>query len=222
MALMNLVENIKSLCNQHEISIPKVEKKLGFGKGAIYNWDKNSPSIDKLQKVANYFHVSVDSLITSIEKDIANVIKYLTIRINNRPCFSSEVVAYLNSELEILRGKYYDTLISVDPDPMVMVFQVQTYPLSDEFKNDLLNILNRAKEFATANNVDVELSLKEERDIAHDLEKMLSALENDSELAFQGEPLDEDDREFLRVSLENSLRYAKQMAKKKFNSTKNK
>jgi transcriptional regulator with XRE-family HTH domain len=60
---MPLVENIKSLCLNENTSLPKLEKELGFGNGAIYNWDKNSPSISKVLKVANHFGVSVDSLI---------------------------------------------------------------------------------------------------------------------------------------------------------------
>jgi hypothetical protein len=31
-----------------------------------------------------------------------------------------------------------------------------------------------------------------------------------------GEPMDEEDRELLRISLENTLRMSKEMAKKKF------
>lgn len=60
---MALVENIKSLCDMKGTSVPKLEKELGFSKGSIYNWDKNSPSIDKVQKVANYFRVSLDRVI---------------------------------------------------------------------------------------------------------------------------------------------------------------
>ena len=43
---MSILENIKCLCKQYKTSVPKVEKELGFGNGAVYNWDKNSPSID--------------------------------------------------------------------------------------------------------------------------------------------------------------------------------
>lgn len=60
---MSLVENIKSLCSKIGTSIPKLEKQLGLSRGSIYNWDKNSPSIDKLEKVANFFKVSVDYLL---------------------------------------------------------------------------------------------------------------------------------------------------------------
>lgn len=62
---------------------------------------------------------------------------------------------------------------------------------------------------------------KEERDIARDLEKMLSNLENQEAMSFyDGEPLDEESKELLRISLENSMRLAKQMAKKKFTPNK--
>lgn len=62
------------------------------------------------------------------------------------------------------------------------------------------------------------INKKDEADIAKELEKLMSALESDTNLAFHGESLDinEDQRELLRISLENSLRVAKQIAKKKF------
>lgn len=64
---MTLVDNIKRLCEQAGISISKLGTDLGFGNGAIYNWDKSSPSVDKILKVANYFNVSVDLILSSNE-----------------------------------------------------------------------------------------------------------------------------------------------------------
>jgi hypothetical protein len=60
---MALFENIKSLCTLKGISIPKLEKELGFGRGSIYNWEKSSPSIDKVEKVAKYFGVSINRVL---------------------------------------------------------------------------------------------------------------------------------------------------------------
>ncbi|OEH53023.1 hypothetical protein AQ616_18470 [Oceanobacillus sp. E9] len=60
---MSILENIQSLCREHGISIPSLEKGLGLGKGSMYRWNTNSPSIDKLQKVANYFKVTLDEII---------------------------------------------------------------------------------------------------------------------------------------------------------------
>ncbi|WP_432719120.1 helix-turn-helix domain-containing protein [Pectinatus frisingensis] len=61
-----------------------------------------------------------------------------------------------------------------------------------------------------------ELNKKDERDIAKELEKMMSDLDSDGGLSFYGEPLDDDNKEILRTSLENTLRLSKQLAKKKF------
>ncbi|ANS73701.1 XRE family transcriptional regulator [Paenibacillus yonginensis] len=65
------------------------------------------------------------------------------------------------------------------------------------------------------------LTFKEEKDIAIRLQKMLDELESDVPLAYFGEPLDDDeDREALKASLENTLRLSKYMAKKKFTPNK--
>lgn len=78
---MTILDSIKELCEQNSITMTSLERDLDFGKGTIRNWDKSSPSIDKLQKVADYFHVSLDKLTnredkilklnTKDEKDIA-------------------------------------------------------------------------------------------------------------------------------------------------------
>ncbi|MBP3037948.1 helix-turn-helix domain-containing protein [Bacillaceae bacterium Marseille-Q3522] len=58
-----MLENIQRLCVKSGISVAKLERELGFGRGSIYKWDKNSPSIDKLQKVANFFKVALDEVV---------------------------------------------------------------------------------------------------------------------------------------------------------------
>ncbi|WP_223068486.1 helix-turn-helix domain-containing protein [Paenibacillus caui] len=65
------------------------------------------------------------------------------------------------------------------------------------------------------------LTSKEEKDIAVRLQKLLDELESGVPLAYYGEPLEDDeDREALRASLENTLRLSKYMAKKKFTPNK--
>jgi len=60
-----------------------------------------------------------------------------------------------------------------------------------------------------------ELSEKDNKDISKDLNAALDRLENSQEgLMFDGEPIDDETRELLRISLENSMRLAKQIAKK--------
>jgi len=57
---------------------------------------------------------------------------------------------------------------------------------------------------------------KDEKDIAKQLEAMMENLDSNAALSFMGEPMDEEDRELLRISLENTLRMSREMAKKKF------
>ena len=59
------------------------------------------------------------------------------------------------------------------------------------------------------------LTPKDEKDIAKDLENTLNRLEEAQDgLMFDGEALDDETRELLRISLEHSMRVAKEMAKK--------
>ena len=58
-----LFYNIKSLCDKKGISISKLEKECGLGQGTIYKWKRVSPSIDNLQKVADYFKVTINKLV---------------------------------------------------------------------------------------------------------------------------------------------------------------
>ena len=63
----------------------------------------------------------------------------------------------------------------------------------------------------------IELNKRDERDIAKRLEQTLNDLEqNQDGLMFSGEPLDDETKELLKASLENSIRIAKINAKQKF------
>lgn len=54
---------------------------------------------------------------------------------------------------------------------------------------------------------EIQLSKKEERDIARDLERTLEQLDNSEDaLMFDGEPIDDDTKELIRMSLEKSMR----------------
>lgn len=71
-----------------------------------------------------------------------------------------------------------------------------------------------------------ELNSKDEKNIKTDLEKILNNIENpkDGYAHFDGltiDEIDEEDRELLIAALEQSMRIAKQIAKKKFTSKKN-
>lgn len=89
--------------------------------------------------------------------------------------------------------------------------------------NDLLNSSNDQNKLQEqSEDHPPALSPKEERDIATDLERMINDLDSNEALAFHGEPMDNETKELMRISLENSLRLAKQLAKQKFTPNKHK
>ena len=79
-------------------------------------------------------------------------------------------------------------------------------------KSDLIEEKN------DTNKNSLELTTRDERDIKKHLDKALENLENDEALMFDGEPveMDTETKELLKASLENSIRLAKTLAKKKY------
>lgn len=69
---MTLKTRIKELANAKGLSLPNLESELGFGSGTIVKWDKSTPNVDKLQKVANYLGVTIDYLVTGEKDDEQN------------------------------------------------------------------------------------------------------------------------------------------------------
>ncbi|MEV2910087.1 helix-turn-helix transcriptional regulator [Paenibacillus larvae] len=66
---MSLVRRIQELCGSENTTLIGLERETGLGRGTIRNWDRNSPSIDKVQRVAEYFGVSADYLLYGFNKD---------------------------------------------------------------------------------------------------------------------------------------------------------
>lgn len=58
-----LLERIKILAKENKISLKDLSRTLGWGENTLYKWDTQSPSVDKIDKVANYFNVSTDYLL---------------------------------------------------------------------------------------------------------------------------------------------------------------
>ena len=131
--MADLYENIAKLCRNHGITGGRLCTELGFSRSTLSDLKAgriNSLSSQKLQKIADYFSVSVDTLLTGEE------------------------------------------------------------PV---------------------------LTPRDERDISRKLQQTLCQLESGQEgLMFDWEPMDDETRELLYISLKNSLELSKRMAKQKY------
>lgn len=72
---MDIVERIKDLCEKKNVKIKPLEESLGLSNGAIRQWNTKSPSCDRILKVAQYFDVSIEYLLTGSDPGIE---KYLS------------------------------------------------------------------------------------------------------------------------------------------------
>lgn len=57
-----IVNSVKKLCQEHDITITKLEETLGMSQGLISRWNKSDPSLSKIIDIANYFKVSLDEV----------------------------------------------------------------------------------------------------------------------------------------------------------------
>lgn len=80
---MDIVDRIRQLANQKEVSLTKIERALGFGNGTIGKWIKQSPSCEKIKLVADYLNTSTDYLIyggsisvNPLDKDEKELLNY--------------------------------------------------------------------------------------------------------------------------------------------------
>ena len=58
-----LRSRIRLLANERGMSLPDLERALGFGSGTIVKWDKSMPNTDKLLIVSDFLEVSLDYLV---------------------------------------------------------------------------------------------------------------------------------------------------------------
>lgn len=64
-----VLENITKLCKEKDnLSIARLERETGLGNGTISRWETSSPTLENAKKVADYFNVSVDDLMKSVEE----------------------------------------------------------------------------------------------------------------------------------------------------------
>ena len=65
---MTLYERIENLRKNAGLSQGKLEKELGFSNGSISKWKNSTPTPDRLQKIADYFNVSIEYIMTGENK----------------------------------------------------------------------------------------------------------------------------------------------------------
>lgn len=57
---MSIYDNVKAACKEKGVSISNLESDLKFARGSIYKWNNNTPGVDKVKAVADYFKKPIE------------------------------------------------------------------------------------------------------------------------------------------------------------------
>ncbi|MEG1508882.1 MAG: helix-turn-helix transcriptional regulator [Clostridia bacterium] len=71
---MNIYKRIKQLCDKNTVTVKQLTETLNLSYSGIKRWDTNSPTLDSLLKVADYFNLPLDYFVgrTVANPTIAN------------------------------------------------------------------------------------------------------------------------------------------------------
>jgi transcriptional regulator with XRE-family HTH domain len=122
---MGLYEQIRDVAKSKGYSINRLEQELGFARSSINKFNKNKPSIAKLQQIADFLGVTVDCLTTSE-----------SISINSEPKFTPKDERDIAKDLDRIMGE----IRKGNDGPL--------YYNGEEIGNDSINLLQNAIEYA--------------------------------------------------------------------------
>ena len=107
-------ENFVKLCELNKVTPSKVSKATGVSTATLTSWKKGAytPKQDKLQKIADYFNVSVEYLLTGEEKQFSTESADALAAIASDPELNALILKFMALKLEdrAFVAKIIDTL----------------------------------------------------------------------------------------------------------------
>ncbi|WP_243124838.1 helix-turn-helix domain-containing protein [Clostridium cuniculi] len=213
-----LGDKIKELRIKKGLTQQQLADATNISRSAIGMVEKNKQGLgrENLITIANFFEVTVDYLLSNdIKVDIDSTSNKLGDKIKDLRKDRNLTQVQLAKEIGIAQSTL--GMIEKNRTPagrktlikLADFFGVTVdYLLSDDIDNKEINIDDVKN---------VKLSKRAEKDIEKALQQTLEDLSNTQDgLMFSGEPIDDETRELLKISLENSMRLAKQIAKQKY------
>ena len=113
---MSTYERIKELCNKKGIAQTALEKELGFGRGSIGKLRNGNTTVERLQKIADYFGVTVDYLMTGKESTEPNTSVLIE---SNAPYYIDDETAKTAQEIYDNDKILFDVYKTADKDRLV-------------------------------------------------------------------------------------------------------
>ncbi|MBC2238356.1 helix-turn-helix domain-containing protein [Listeria innocua] len=105
---MTTFEIIKKLSKEYGITVKNLSAQLGFGEGTIYKWKYQSPKAADLEKVATFFNVSTDYLLSRTDNPYLDDIpqEAATIAAHIDPDATEEDMKKILEYIDFIQQKY--------------------------------------------------------------------------------------------------------------------
>ena len=98
---MGLYEQIRDIAKSKGYSINRLEQELGFARSSINKFNKNKPSIAKLQQIADFLGVTVDSLTISKGNIILTYNRIKELQNKRSDCYRSRARTWICQRLSM-------------------------------------------------------------------------------------------------------------------------
>lgn len=169
-----MFERVKELCEERNISIRELERQLGYSRNTLYSLKNQTPGIDKVVKIADYFNVSTDYLLG--RTDVKGISK------SRKDYDVKEKLEQILEALEIENNLQYNV-------ERVSEKETRKY-VGDSLPNG---------DSVTNRNLGEEEIVK---DIGIKLKQILLELETNDELQYNGKPITKQEKSNIEVALE--------------------
>lgn len=100
-----MVERILKLIQEKGLTANAVEKKLGFGNGAIRRFATNSPSIDKIIALSNLLNTSIDFIVFGHDAEL-HLSGKEELLLNGYRSMNEEGKEYIMQTLDMAKERY--------------------------------------------------------------------------------------------------------------------
>lgn len=215
----NIGERIRDLRNMREWSLRELENRTGINYSVLSRIESGKRPVtdQELNVFADLFDVSTDFLLGRIDQPYEDSLVTI-IRDKKRPPYSN-IGILLKSQLvsRKISDQTVIEILNINNDELQKIYQGEIAP-TDRQAEKFASLLDTRKEMYLPEKS--LISRKDEKDIAKKLEGILSELDNNVGLSFNGDPMDDTTRELVKAQIESNLRIAKQMARKKFTPNK--
>lgn len=214
-----MYEIFSKLLQKYGVTPYKVSKETGVSQSTLSDWKRgiSTPKPDKLQKIADYFGVPLTYFLSETAKSpkVEETQKLNAYEIFEKLCEKKGITPYRFCKDTGINSSTISTWKKKGSECSAKTAKA----ICEYFDVSMDYLMTGASSIDSKN-----LTAKDERDIAKDMESIRNKLLNGSDgpLSYDGEPIPEEDAELLLGQIELMMRRLKPINKEKYNPNKNK